>query len=81
MVDTSHTPALGYMEIVPDRTAATLLPIIQAHLQSGTTVHSDQWAAYQQVQSLPNVATHDTVNHSVEFVNSTTGTHTQTVES
>ena len=81
MVDTSHTPALGYMEIVPDRTAATLLPIIQAHLQPGTTVHSDQWAAYQQVQSLPNVAMHDTVNHSVEFVNSTTGTHTQTVES
>ena len=81
MVDTSHTPALGYMEIVPDRTTATLLPIIQAHLQPGTIVHSDQWAAYQQVQSLPNVATHDTVSHSVEFVNSTTGTHTQTVES
>jgi len=28
MVDTSITPALGYMELVPDRMAATLLPII-----------------------------------------------------
>ena len=59
--------------------AATLMAIIQAHLQPGTTIHLDQWAAYQQVQSLPNVAMHDTVNHSVEFVNSTTGTHTQNV--
>ena len=81
MVDTSHTPALGYMEIVPDRSAATLLPIIQAHINPGTIIHSDQWAAYQQVASLPNVSAYDTVNHSVEFVNSATGTHTQNVES
>ena len=81
MVDTSQTPALGYMEIVPDRSAATLLPIIQAHILPGTIIHSDEWAAYQRVASLPNVAQYDTVNHSVEFVNSTTGAHTQNIES
>ena len=30
MVDTSVSPAMGYMEIVARRDAATLLPIIQA---------------------------------------------------
>ena len=29
LCDTSHTPACGLMRIVPDRSAATLLPIIQ----------------------------------------------------
>ena len=81
MVDTSSSPALGYMEIVQQRNAATLLPIIQAHTLPGTVVHSDQWSAYSQVASLQNVASHSTVNHSVEFVNPTTGVHTQHVES
>ena len=81
LVDTSHPPALGYMQVVHQRDAATLLPIVQAHTLPGTIIHSDDWAAYRRVASLPNVAQHDTVNHPVEFVNSTTGTHTQNIES
>ena len=75
------TPALGYMEIVDSRDAATLLPIIRDHVQSGSIIHSDQWASYNRVSSIPGVAAHHTVNHSIEFVNSTTGVHTQNVES
>ena len=54
LVDTSHTPALCYKEVVAQRDAATLLPIIQAHVAPGTIIHYDQWAAYNQVSSLPN---------------------------
>ena len=81
MVDTSTSPAVGYMEVVPQRNAATLLPIIQSNTQPGTVIHSDQWRAYNQVNTLPNVASHSTVNHSIEFVDPVTGTHTQNVES
>ena len=44
MVDISHTPAQGYMEIVPRIDAATLLPIINRHIAPGTEVWSDEWS-------------------------------------
>ena len=69
------------MEVVPDRSAATLLPILQAHVAPGSTVYSDQWAAYNNVQSLGNVASHGTVNHLLNFVDPVTGIHTQHIES
>ena len=78
MVDPSQSPTLGFMQIVPDRTAATLLPILQQHVAQGSVVHSDQWASYNQVGNLPNVFAHGTVNHSMEFV-SPSGVHTQNI--
>lgn len=81
MVDTSVTPSLGYMELVPQRDAATLLPIITAHVAPGTSVHTDEWSAYNGISSLPGVAGHSTVNHSIHFVDPSTGVHTQNVES
>ena len=80
MVDMSQQPSLGYMEVVQSRDAATLHPIIQRHLHPGTTVWSDEWAAYNTIAALPNVATHAAVNHSLTFV-APSGTHTQNIES
>ena len=61
MADTPQTPAIGYMELVPQRDATTLLPVIQQHVFPGTTIWSDQWATYNNVGSLPGVAGHGVV--------------------
>ena len=81
MVDVSQQPAMGYMEIVQQRDAPTLLPIIQAHARAGIIIHSDQWAAYHNVGTLPGIVAHQTVNHSLEFINPVTSIHIQNVES
>ena len=71
--------AVGYMELVPQRDATTLLPSLQQHVLPGTTIiWSDQWAAYNNVTG---VAGHGVANHSFHFVDPTTGVNTQTVES
>ena len=81
IVDTQHTPSLGYMEIVDRRNAATLLPIIQSHTRPGSIIRTDEWAAYNRISSIPGVAAHETVNHSLHFVDPATLVHTQNVES
>ena len=81
MVDATYNPAVGYMEIVDQRDAATLLPIIERHINPGTIVWSDGWAAYNRVAGLPGVAGHQTVNHSIQFINPRTGVHTNAAES
>ena len=80
IVDVSTQPATGYMELVPRRDAATLLPIIRQHVHPGSTIHSDEWRAYSSLQYDPHYH-HYTVNHSLNFVNPVTGVHTQHVES
>ena len=79
--DTSQSPALGVMCIVPDRSAATLLPIIQRQVRPGTVIHSDEWAAYRRVLQLNSVAQHNVINHSLPFVDTASNTHTQNIES
>ena len=71
----------------PDRTYSLLgdvmrlhLPIIQRKVQLGSILHTDEWAAYRQLQrrlGLHNRA----VNHSLHFVDPATGVHTQHAES
>uniref|UniRef100_A0A0B6Z0A2 ISXO2-like transposase domain-containing protein n=1 Tax=Arion vulgaris TaxID=1028688 RepID=A0A0B6Z0A2_9EUPU len=50
------------MFCVVDRTAATLLPIIEAHIRPGTIIVSDQWRTYNRVGHIVGYH-HLTVNH------------------
>ena len=66
------------MLTVPDRSTATLLPIIQQFVLPGTRILSDEWAAYFVLQTQG--YDHGTVNYSEHFVDPVTQVHTNTVE-
>ena len=69
----------AFMVEVLDRSAATLLPLIQQHILPGTTVLSDEWRSYSRIPTLG--MADETVDHSLNFVDPLTGAHTQEIES
>lgn len=68
-----------FVVLVPDRTEATLLPIIQKYIKPGSTIMSDEWKAYYNLDKHGYV--HKTVNHSKRFVDEhDRSVHTQCIE-
>ena len=63
---------------VPDRTRATLQPLIEDCIVAGSIVHSDQAPMYHNLNDIGYI--HYTVNHSENFKNPVDGTHTNTIE-
>jgi len=62
----------------PDRTTDTLMTIIDAWTEPGTTVISDCWDAYQDLDALG--YKHQTAKHTISFINEE-GDHTNTTKS
>jgi transposase-like protein len=63
---------------VKDRTADTLMAVLRDWVEPGTRVISDGWSAYIDLGSMG--FTHQTVNHSIHFVDPNTGAHTNTIK-
>jgi transposase-like protein len=68
----------GHIELVSDRSAETLLPIIKRICLPGTIIASDRWAAYKGLTEIGFV--HRIVVHEQHFVDPYTGVHTNNVE-
>lgn len=83
VLSTATRPAKGYYQVVERRDRATLLPILAKCLQPGSEVFTDDWGAYQNLERhLPNhVSLHRVVIHADNFVEPTSGVHTQEAES
>ena len=64
--------------LVPDRTRATLFPLIFNNVKPGTQIHSDCFSAYNTLGNHNNYL-HLRVNHSISFVDPG-GIHTQNIE-
>ena len=60
------------------RDAASLIPIIKEFIQPGTTILTDMWKSYINLDSHGYI--HHDVNHSRSFVDPSTGAHTNTIE-
>ncbi|ESO08311.1 hypothetical protein HELRODRAFT_169116 [Helobdella robusta] len=75
-IDTQTKDA--FLVEVNKQDAATLLQLIQGHVLPGTTVWTDQWAAYHSITAVPGLA-HKTVYHSITF-RAVNGVHTNGVE-
>lgn len=79
MVDTSFSPARGYVELVPNRTADTLLAIISRVVRPATIIHTDEWRGYNGINLFG--YEHHRICHKYNFVDPVSGIHTQHVES
>ncbi|KAG0433352.1 hypothetical protein DMUE_5418 [Dictyocoela muelleri] len=78
-MDSSYTTARGYMEIVPNRTKETLIPIIERVVANNSIINSDEWTYYRSINL--NLYEHGTVRHKLYFLDPFTGIHTQNIES
>jgi transposase-like protein len=71
-----------FLQIVKDRKAETLIPIIQSYVAPGTRIITDGWSSYNDLHSVDGgIYSHDVVVHDTHFVNpSDCDVHTQNIE-
>src|SRR5271154_6981704 len=67
-----------FVEVVKNRSAATLREIIARRVKPGSIIHTDLWRGYSNLEEFS--VTHETVNHSLHFKDPITGIHTNTIE-
>lgn len=73
-------PTECFIFAVENRTAASLIPIIEENIAPGSIIISDKWKSYNGIRNCNNQDNHIMVYHSKNFVNPESGAHTNTVE-
>jgi transposase-like protein len=68
-----------FAEVVENRTESTIVEVLQRHVARGSTIWTDCFSSYKNLSRIFNIV-HQTVNHSVEFVDRESGVNTNTVE-
>lgn len=68
-----------FLVAVPDRSQATLEGVISRHVLPGSIILTDLWKGYSGLSQHFDY-THQSVNHSLQFIDPETGTHTNTIE-
>jgi hypothetical protein len=68
-----------FLVLILDTFVDTLMNVIDAWIEPGTTIISDCWGVYRDLEA--HCYKHHTVNNSIEFVDKRTGAHTNTIES
>lgn len=80
LVDCSTVPAKGFMCLIEDKSASTILPIINRHVRFHSTIHTDEAKVYH-VLSRDNNYIHKSIIHKYNFVDYENSVHTQNIES
>uniref|UniRef100_A0A0L8HEP7 ISXO2-like transposase domain-containing protein n=1 Tax=Octopus bimaculoides TaxID=37653 RepID=A0A0L8HEP7_OCTBM len=68
-----------FMVIISDRSATTLLPIIEDNIRPCVAIISDGWSPYENIINIGHFQ-HLNVNHSLHYINPTNGVHTPNIE-
>jgi transposase-like protein len=68
-----------FARTVKDRSASTLLKVIEENVLPGSIVYTDLWRGYSGIEAVLGMP-HFTVNHSEGFIDPVTGVHTNTIE-
>jgi len=79
-----YAPTSGgvFLELVPDRSASTLLPLVRKYVVPGSTIITDKWKSYCGISKMevePRYL-HQEVDHSKNFVDPKTGACTNRIE-
>jgi transposase-like protein len=68
-----------FVAVVDRRDQETIIDVLSRHVLPGSIVYTDCWRGYVGIEEALNVS-HQTVNHSLYFVDPNTGVHTQSIE-
>lgn len=68
-----------FLVAIPNRSAEVLLEIISRHVRPGSIINTDLWRGYSRIEEELGLR-HNTVNHSLNFLDPQTRVHTNYIE-